>query len=78
MISKEQIQEQIDKLTAEEFSLRATHEAMVREHQQRTAVVQETAQNNANRIQQITGAISQLRTLLNGQNGQNPERKPPP
>lgn len=65
-ITEEMIKLQIEKLTAEEFRLRASHEAMVREHQQRTAVVQETAQANANRLQQIAGAISQLRTLLNG------------
>jgi hypothetical protein len=76
MITTEHIQKQIDKLIIEEASIRSAHEQMMREHQERTAVVQTSAQANANRMQQIAGAISQLKQLLNGQ--KPPEEPPQP
>jgi len=67
MITPEIIEEQISKLSAEESTIRTSHEKLIREHQARTAQVQEIANQNANRMQQIKGAISQLKQLLNGQ-----------
>lgn len=71
MITPDKIQEQIDKLSAEEASIKVQHERMVREHQNRTQQVQQIVNSNLNRLQQITGGISQLKMLLNGE-------KPPP
>lgn len=64
MITLVKIQEMIAKLIAEEATLRSTHELMIREHQQRTQRIQDAATANANRFQQIAGALSVLKDLL--------------
>jgi len=75
MITENQIKERISKLKVEKAALQASHDNLVREHQQRTAQVQQIAQGNANRMQQIIGAIAQLTQMLNGDNGQNPNQE---
>ena len=65
MITKDLIHEKIKTLRTEQATLQASHDALVREHQSRTAKVQETIANNQSRFQQIAGAIAQLQELLN-------------
>ena len=81
MITPETIEEEISKLNAEEQHIRSSHEKLLQEHTAHTKQVQEIALANANRLQQIKGAILQLRKLLNGQNGHaeqpQPERTTP-
>jgi predicted double-glycine peptidase len=81
MIEPATIEAEIVRLTAEEALIRNSHAQLIREHQARTVQVQDIALNNANRIQQIKGAISQLQQLLNGHNGHaeqpQPERTTP-
>lgn len=67
MITKEHILDQISKLKVEQANLNTSHEELIQSHQQRTKLVQEMAQQNANRMQQIVGAIAQLTQLLNGE-----------
>jgi hypothetical protein len=67
MITKEKIQEQISELKIEQATLQSSHEKLIREHQQRVEVVQQTAGANAARMQQIMGAIEQLTQLMNGE-----------
>lgn len=77
MITKEEIQERINKLTVEQAALQSRHDAMVKEHQDRTAQFQQIVAGNQNRFQQITGAIAQLTEMLQGVNGETPPENPP-
>jgi hypothetical protein len=78
MITKEAVEEQITKLKVEKVALQASHDKLIREHQARVEQVQQIASGNISRMQQITGAISQLTELLNGQNGQKPPSEEQP
>lgn len=63
----EAIKERIDQLTTEKEVLEAQHNKLLTDHQQRTAMVQQAASSNLNRMQQIVGGIAQLTELLNGE-----------
>lgn len=67
MITPEQIQERIVKLRLEQTSLQSSHDQMIRERNERETQFAQIVQANQNRFQQITGAIAQLTTLLNGE-----------
>jgi uncharacterized protein YukE len=75
MITKEQIQDQIDKLKTEGTALQAMHQDMVSEFQKTQAEFQQKVAINQNRFQQITGAISELTSLLQFI---DPQPEPPP
>jgi molecular chaperone GrpE (heat shock protein) len=77
MITKEIIQEQINELKLEQRRLQASHDELIREHQQRVEKTQQQANSNVVRMQQMIGAINQLTHLLNGEKDPNQERKEP-
>jgi hypothetical protein len=78
MITTEQVETAVRKLQEEEAQLRLATDRVVRDHQSQSARVQEIINNNAIRIQQINGAISQLNALNNGQKPPKPPTESTP
>lgn len=76
MITKELIEEQIRKLEIEQAALKATHEQLIREHNERAQKTQEIALSNMARMNQLGGALAQLRMFLNGSETPTTESNP--
>ena len=73
MITEDIIKEQIFQLETEKRELQEKHETMTREEQLRQQTFQQAVLQNQNRFQQITGAIAQLKMLLNGKESPCPQ-----
>lgn len=76
-MTKEIIEKRIAALEAERDALHTSHDRMIREHQQRTEMIQQNAQQNANRMQQLYGAIAEFRRLVNGNEPPTKKNTPP-
>lgn len=64
MITKESIQEQINKLQIERATLQTQHDAFVASFQQQQQNFNQVVAGNQNRFQQITGSLQSLTELL--------------
>jgi hypothetical protein len=67
MITKEQIESEIGALEREQLAIQKVHDQMVKDRAQREQAFQQQLVHNQNRFQQLQGAISTLKKLLNGQ-----------
>lgn len=63
----ERIENRIRELTGEQQNLEAGHNAMVQQNQKLNQEFQQATVKNQTRFAQLTGAITELRQLMNGQ-----------
>lgn len=63
-MNTEQIENRIKGLTAERSSLEASHNALVQENQKINQEFQRTVSENQTRFAQLTGAINELKLLM--------------
>lgn len=77
MITEELIISEIERLEKESAELRQKHEVLVRENQAAQQRFQQAVLNNQNRFQQITGAVTHFRQLLNGSEPNQPSKEKP-